>query len=73
MSETKKRYFASVIRTNKEVDGFFDFCSHIYPSDANGNIDPDSKIESTEMWLASHDDLERLHDLLCQVLNKPRG
>lgn len=71
MPTTKKRYFASFIRTNQEMDGFYDFSCHTFPADANGNSIPDSGMESTDIWLASYEDLDRLHNLLCQVLKRP--
>lgn len=72
MSGKLKRYFAPFI-VNSKIDGLHQFQNHVFPADENGEIVQGSEIETSEIWLASNEDLERLHDLLCQVLNKPRS
>lgn len=73
MSEKINRFFAPLIFSSKRVGGLHEFQCFFFPADESGEIQADRKIESTELLLASTEDLERMHDLLCQVLNKPRS
>ncbi|POD92316.1 hypothetical protein [Pectobacterium odoriferum] len=72
MSTTLKRYFATHI-VQSDIDGLYEMRSHVQPAGEDGKQILGSELEMTEAWLASREELERLHDLLCQVLGKPRG
>lgn len=72
MSTTLKRYFATHI-VQSDIDGLYEMRSHVHAAGEDGKQILGSELEMTEAWLASREELERLHDLLCQVLGKPRG
>lgn len=71
MPANLKRFFAAHI-VQSDIDGLYEMRNYIAPAYLSGKKIPGRKIESTDTWLASTEDLESLHDLLCQVLGKPR-
>ena len=72
MPNDLKRLFAVPLIKSNSVDGFNELFIHYFPASADGESNPKADMETFGPLFASREDLERLHDLLCQVLDLPR-